>query len=324
MIERAHPHYDLPPALVAAAEEFDQWSRARLLVEQQESTPTEPLYHYTDETALRSILRVQRLWCFSHEQQKDKTEFEYALNVARMVLRRVQSEAECFARSLAKELLDMLSGRIRLSGPFEFYLFSLSKHRDHDQQWQEYGRHGTGVAIGLSHKLFQPDKDDLYEEANKNLHVGRVVYGDDAIYARHDLSIRACAEIAGRVGCANQRLIEAAGVRRYLGMMGQELLASQLIWNCLTAKEERFADEREVRGIIMNLKAKFDPWRRAHGGRYYVEHELPLKVPGSIVEILVGPEARNGMEDDVRTYLKAQEYPDGIPVQRSSAIVVPP
>jgi hypothetical protein len=36
--------------------------------------------------------------------------------------------------------------------------------------------------------------------------------------------------------------------------MAHELFASQLIWNCLTAKEERFADEREVRGIIMNVR----------------------------------------------------------------------
>jgi hypothetical protein len=69
----------------AAAEEFEAWSRARLSVEQRESTRTEPLYHYTDETALRSIPGKQRLWCFCHEQQKDETEFEYAFDVARKV-----------------------------------------------------------------------------------------------------------------------------------------------------------------------------------------------------------------------------------------------
>ncbi len=322
MTARAQHHYDLPPALMAAAEEFEAWSRARFLVEQHENTPTEPLHHYTDQIALRSILVTQRLWCFSHEQQKDETEFEYALDVARKVLRRLRSKAEFFMHSFAECVLDMLAAN-KLSGPFEFYLFSASQHRDHGPQWKEYGRDGTGFAIALSPTLFQPDKDDLYEEANKNLHVGRVVYGDEPTFARHNLSIRAAAEITSRVGRANINFVKATGVASYLAVMAHELLASQLIWNCVTAKDERFADEREVRGIIMNVKEKFDPWRRTHGGRNYVEHELPLKAPGSIVEIMVGPKAKTGAEDDVRAVLNTEGYPDGIRVCRSTAILPP-
>jgi hypothetical protein len=242
--------YDLPAALVSAAQEFDAWSRKRLLIEQSESTPNDPLYHYTDEAALLNILRTQRFWCFSHGQQKDNTEFEYALDIARDALRRVQSETGDFARALTRELLRNLSGGSKLSSPFEFYLASFSRHRDHGPQWKKYGKRGTGFAIGLSPSLFQPDKDYLYEEANKNLHVGRVIYGEDAIFERHDLVIRTCAEITDRIGRANQGLVEAVGTRAFVGMMGKELLASQMIWNCLTAKHACFADEREVRGII--------------------------------------------------------------------------
>jgi hypothetical protein len=100
--------------------------------------------------------------------------------------------------------------------------------------------------------------------------------------------------------------------------MAHELLASQLIWNCLTAKETRFEDEREFRGIIMNVKAKFDPWRRNFGGRDYVEHELPLKERGSVVEILVGSNTPPTAEVTLTQYLNAQGYPDGIPIRRSA------
>jgi hypothetical protein len=311
------PDSELHPSLMAAPREFDQWSRARMLFEQQESTPIEPLYHYTDVTALRSILASQRMWCFSHEHQADKAEFEYALAVAVRVLKKVTRSDDFFTQYFAECVLDMLQVN-KLSGPFEFYLFSVSRHRDHDPQWQAYGRGGTGCAIGLSPALFQPDKDDLYEEANKNLHIGRVVYGDAPTAARHELAVRAAAEITSRIGSANKDLVRAAGIANYLRVMAHELLASQLIWNCLTAKESRFEDEREVRGIIMNVKAKFDPWRRTHAGRTYVEHELPLKEPGSIVEILVGPNAAPTAEATVTTLLKAQGYPDGIPVPRSA------
>jgi hypothetical protein len=150
---------------------------------------------------------------------------------------------------------------------------------------------GTGYAIGLSPVLFQPDKDDLYEEANKNLHIGRVVYGDRATPERHELSVRAAADITSRVGWAHSRLARETGLATYLRVMAHELLASQMIWNCLTGKEAQFEDERQVRRIVMNVREKFDSWRRSHAGRHYVEHALPLQEPGSITEILVGPDA---------------------------------
>jgi hypothetical protein len=202
-----------------------------------------------------------------------------------------------------------------LSGPFDFYLFSLSRHRDHARQWTEYGNEGAGFAIGFGPGLLQPDKDDLYEEANKNLHIGRVIYGDAATAARHRDAIVRAAEITSRVGNAHVELVRSVKPTHYLAAMSRELLATQLIWNCLTAKDERFADEREVRGIIMNVKSKFDSYRRMHGGRSYVEHEMALKTPGSIAEILVGPRAPNDAEAMVQEVLRAEGYPE-IPVIR--------
>ena len=309
---------DLAPELMAAPREFDAWSRNQLLREQRASTPTGPLYHYTDDSGLRGILSRQHFWCFSHEQQKDKAEFEYALNSARRVIKELGTTDDFFTHHYCGCLDDMLEHN-KLSGPFEFYLFSVSRHRDHGPQWRDYGHGGQGYAIGLSPALFQPDKDDLYEEANKNLHIGRVVYGDAETDERHRLAVGHAAEIASRVGRANVEFVRQAPIHRYLQVMAHELLASQLIWNCLTAKESKYADEREVRGIVMNVKEKFDPWRRMHGGRNYIEHELPLKTPGSIVEVLVGPQASADSEEKVAAFLKAEGYPEGIPVRRSKA-----
>lgn len=310
----------LPPELQAAPRAFIEWSRWELLREQAASTPTEPLYHYTDETALRGILKTESFWCFSHLQQKDPAEFEYALRVAMDVLRRQSASDDFFKHHFAECVLDMLRVN-KLSGPFEFYLLSVSRHRDHGPQWAAYGHGGTGYTIGLSPALFQPDKDDLFEEANKNLHIGRVVYGGEATARRHKLSVRSAADITSRVGWNHSRLIRDTGIATYLRVMAHELLASQMIWNCLTAKETKFEDEREVRGIVMNVRAKFDPWRRTHSGRHYVEHALPLKQPGSITEILVGPDAPVDAEARVRAILKAEGYPDAIPVRRANAAI---
>jgi hypothetical protein len=56
MIESYENRIDhLPPELAAAGREFDAWSQEQLLAEQDDSTPKEPLYHYTDEAALKGI-----------------------------------------------------------------------------------------------------------------------------------------------------------------------------------------------------------------------------------------------------------------------------
>jgi hypothetical protein len=308
----------LPPALLEAPRQFGVWAQRQLLAEQHASTPTIPLYHYTREASFRGILSGEQFWCFSHQHQKDPNEFEYSLRVAREMIREVGASSDFFTRHFCACLDDLLETN-KLSGPFEFYLASFSRHRDHGPQWREYGDGGNGFAIGLAPLLFQPDVDVLFPEANKNLHIGRVVYGDADTSRRHREAIAEAAEITSRVGMANTELVRASGTSHYLVTIARELLAQQLIWNCLTAKERKFADEREVRGIIMNVKANFDPYRKTHDKRDYVEHKLDLKTPGAIAEILVGPLAPIGAEDMVRDLLRDLGYPPGIPVLRSTS-----
>ena len=73
---------NLPATLEVALKRFGEWSDAQLLREQADVTPTAPLYHYTGRAALEGILRNRHLWCFSHDQQDDKEEFQYALALA--------------------------------------------------------------------------------------------------------------------------------------------------------------------------------------------------------------------------------------------------
>jgi len=311
---------DLPPALLKAPKEFGDWAQRQLLAEQHASTPTVPLYHYTREPSFRGILSGEQFWCFSHQHQSDPNEFEYSFRVAREAIREVGACSDFFTHHFCGCLDDLLE-RHKLSGPFEFYLASFSRHRDHGPQWKEYGDGGKGFAIGLAPSLFQPDIDVLFPEANKNLHVGRVVYGDADTSARHREAIAKAAEITSRIGMANTELVRAVGPSHYLVTMARELLAQQLIWNCLTAKEHRYHDEREVRGIIMNVKAKFDPYRKTFNKRDYVEHALKLKAPGAIAEILVGPLAPRDAEDMVRGFLRDDGYPIGISVLRSTSTI---
>ncbi len=315
--------YGLPPELQIAPSEFEAWSQAQLLKEQDASMPNAPLYHYTGEEALKGILTHEKLWCFGHEYQTDREEFGYSMKIARQVIAEVGKSTDGPTKQFCDCLIDILDNN-SFSSTFEFYLFSLSRHEDDPQQWRDFGQQGRGFALGLSPTLFTPNEMKLKEQANENLFVGRVIYGDAATEARHRLVIEKAASITSGVVWANRSLVTTIGPNTYLTYlkaMVDEVIASQLIWNCLTSKRDDYANEREVRFIVMNVVASFDRFRKVFNGKTYVEAPLPLKAKGSIKQILVGTDAPIDAENMVLDLLKINGYPNDIPVRRSSAIV---
>jgi Protein of unknown function (DUF2971) len=313
--------YDyLPEPLREAPRAFDMWSKKQLLAEQDASTPDHPLYHYTDEQALKGILTNEKLWCFGHQYQKDVQEFQYSLDIARRVIREVGESDDRPTHWFCACLLDMLNNNSFID-TFEFYLFSLSRHADDAQQWQEYGDAGRGFAIGFAPTLFAPTQDVLSEQVTENLYVSRVLYGDELTTARHSCVVSEASRIASQVAWANRSMPGTVKLSDYFSAVAREVIGSQLIWNCLTAKREKFGNEREVRYMIMGIISKFDSHRKHFGGKAYVETPLRLKTAGSVAEILVGPRASDDAEAMVKTFLKSNGYPEVTPVRRSNAIL---
>lgn len=248
----------LPRPLREAPRAFDIWSQSQLLAEQNASTPNHPLYHYTDEKSLKGILENEKLWCFGHQYQKDVREFQYSLDIARRVIKEVGKSDDRPTRWFCDCLLDMLDNN-SFTDTFEFYLFSLSRHADDPQQWRDYGDFGRGFALGFAPKLFAPTQNSLSEQANENLYVGRVLYGDEDTAARHRSVVTEAAHIASRVARASRLTPYKVNPSDYFSAVAREVIASQLIWNCLTAKHENFSNEREVRYIIMGIISQFEP-----------------------------------------------------------------
>ena len=155
------------------------------------------------------------------------------------------------------------------------------------------------------------------------MHVGRVLYGHAATEARHRNVIENAAAITSKVAWTNRSLGNTVRPSDYFIAMAREVIATQLIWNCLTAKRDNFQSEREVRYIIMNVAARFDAHRKSFKNRPYVETPVPLKAAGNIMEILVGPRSPEGAEAIVRHFLQANDYQGDIPVSRSNAASEP-
>jgi hypothetical protein len=92
-----------------------------------------------------------------------------------------------------------------------------------------------------------------------------VIYGREATFARQREAVRKLKQIteqaANRAGSSLVRYYQQA----WFDNMVQEFIASQLIWNCLTAKSDSFQDERETRYIIMGERRLFDQCRHSRG-----------------------------------------------------------
>jgi Protein of unknown function (DUF2971) len=308
--------YNLPLPLEAAPQRFGEWSDAQLLREQDEVTPTIPLFHYTGREALEGILRNRYLWCFRHDEQDDEEEFQYSLGVARAELDRVTTHGEEFGKEFAACVTDLINQNV-LTDRFNFYLFSVSQNRDSELQWKEYGHYSTGFSIGFAPKLFLPDKLTLSPVANENAHVGRVVYGDSKTSYRHRKVIERVAEITHQVAAKNRRLLRRESVHvDYINAMAKEYIARQLIWRCLTAKRSRWEHQSEVRFVVMNQPKNFDGLEKAHGGRRYITYALPLADPDSIAEIMIGSAAPGDAETWLQQLLNDLGY-SGVPVTRS-------
>jgi hypothetical protein len=307
----------LPPQLMEAPDRFDAWSKRQLLIEQTAATPTQPLYHYTGEEALFGILRHQKPWFFSHALQSDPREFEYSLDRAMQVIRQVGRSGDFWTKHFCGCLEDMLVTN-GLATPFDFYLFSLSRHRDDPGQWRGYGKGGEGFAIGFSPLLLQPDINVLSANATENLHIGRVIYGDRDVDTRHRLVIKKAAVITSKIARRYPEWIRMVRPVPFLAAMSREVLASQVVWNCLTAKELKFQEEREVRGIVMGVRANFDAHRKLLGTRAYIEVPMALKSPGAVAEILVGPLAPPDAEAKITALLASEGYAYDIPIIRST------
>ena len=128
--------------------------------------PVRPPRHFitTGEDALKGIFAHEKLWCFGHQHQKDRKEFEYSLGIARRVVKKVGDCDDGPTQHFCACLIDVLNNN-SFTAIFEFYLFSLSRHEDDPQQWRDYGQQGQGFAIGFAPALFAPTEMTLKDQA---------------------------------------------------------------------------------------------------------------------------------------------------------------
>jgi hypothetical protein len=308
----------LPPVLQEAIEKFTAWAEQHLKIEQDATTITEPLYHYTNGRGLKGILESGCVWFTDYRHLNDPSELTHGIEMAHSVAQRLATGADGRVRLFLEDFADLFR-HDNFTNTLEFFIASFSRARDDLDQWRAYADNGRGFAVGFAPRMFrivEPLPDRLPE------FVGPVRYEIDEVCARHGAALEeAVAIFLGAVN-ANADLVrdKTVGIP-FMDQFVREVIAQPLIWNCLTSKHPAYKHEQEIRLIILGTPARLAPHvvTRLRGSEIvpYIAHPMPLREPHNIVEIVAGPAAPIDAERTVRTLLNSLGVDPNVEVGRS-------
>jgi len=309
----------LPMPLQEAIDKFVAWGVQRMQTEQDDTKITAPLYHYTDGRGLKGMLESGHVWFTDYRHMNDPSELTHGMDIACDVAQQLSTGADASVRSF----LELFAGLFRhhnFAGRLEFYIASFSRARDDLGQWRAYADNGRGFAVGFAPRLFdivKPRPGRLSE------FLGPVRYKVDEVQARHEEALGEAVEIFSDAVDANAGLVgNKAILDQFIDEFVREIIAQPLIWNCLTSKHPAYEHEQELRLMIMGAQKALAPHvtTRLRGSEIvpYIDHQMSLRKPHNIAEIVLGPAAHADAERTVRTMLRSLDLdPDIIEVGRS-------
>ena len=118
-------------------------------------------------------------------------------------------------------------------------------------QWKHYACGGKGFAIGFGPQLFGIE-DKPNRKPHENVFVSHVRYGDEAARLQHRPAVESAVRIVlDTAGHKAKAMSDANRGMPFFREMAEELLASELILNCLITKGCKWAPEHEVRQFIL-------------------------------------------------------------------------
>lgn len=262
------------------------------------------LFHYTDISAVKSILENRKLWLTDLRFMNDTEEMSHGVNYIQESIKSDWVQERLLGDKIS-EALEFVSSALgdHVDGYMDFnpmFVCSFSQAGDLLSQWRAYGSYsiefdGQEVKEWLSECTYDPGvKSAIVEEA----------------------TIEAVNEISGHLLSSADGFSPAAH-HEYLS----------LIKLAATFKHESFEEEKEVRMILEKMDCDY-PFRfRPRGGILIPYIEVPVSLK-SIVSIKVGPMrdqelAYKSMCMFVDEIMRLNEYKDirgdGIRVEKSAA-----
>ena len=126
--------------------------------------PTQPLFHYTTERALYSIIQSETFWFTSIYYMDDDAELSFGFGVSHDLLSAAMKREDVLTKRFLKLLVDDYKFET-IKAHFEFYSASFGQ-KDDAEQWRDYADGGFGVAIGLAPGFFASQTRKIHARRN--------------------------------------------------------------------------------------------------------------------------------------------------------------
>jgi hypothetical protein len=293
---------------------------AKLDSQQKADEVQQPLYHYTTDEGLKGIFETEQLWFTGYRFQNDPDEFLYGKQLA---LEALDTYAAAARNTFEKQLIESVRSILtsdQWDSALDVFLACFTRKRDDSKQWETYGDNGRGFAIGFAPQMFAIE-DPAFKTRIDKILCGPVVYDQEKALSRHKEAI----------GWALDEFLKAARLYPHLMMpptnkdafmkeMRMSLIAQPLIWYSLTAKKHDYHVEDEVRQVLLGAGDDLNPYiqTRDRGSEIvpYVAAPWRVREAGMVDEIIVGPAASLGAEEDVKAMLRSYGV-DGVKVTRA-------
>jgi hypothetical protein len=305
-----------------ASAELHAWLDAELEKESPSAEITQPIFHYTDAAGLNGIFETEQLWFTSIFHQNDPSEMRYGLGLAFEELRCLSQFRSMFPpkervaraiRTLCEDCESVLSNPISI----EFYVASFSEDQDELGQWRGYGDDGRGFATGFAPTLFKRKPD--YGHGPEALHVQRISYEEGHARAQIKPVISKAIEVITNFMTREHFVSteEEADLSKTIGIG----LATGIILTALSTKHRAYKAEKEWRLILSSTgpASANHICTRQRGSRLvpYIKLDMPIREPGNITKIVIGPAADGEAEHAVKTLLKRYNLASSVDVRRS-------
>lgn len=312
------------PPLDAALKEMTAWVRRRDHRTDRDAirSITRPLYHYTPSVIAPTILSTSqlRLTDYRDLKNRDEVEIEHGLSLAREVLIEIIDELRGTGRYsetaywFCLGLLERLRAT-KISEVFDCFVGCFTRHVDSEDHWKDFGKGGTGTAIGMKPSYFHAVKQKLPKNLANIILAQPVVYSRDEVIARHRAVIDKALELIGRPEVLAE--IDQLSRPMFLKEMAWRI-AGVFLLNAICTKRDGYQGEAEIRICVLNSIDRLTSYVRVEGGRRYIYTDLPSK--RMISDVIVGFHAAKPEVAKIRRALKQKGFPLS-KLSRSTVIV---
>lgn len=304
---------DLHPSLQAGIDEFAQWWHRQQTAADMSQKVRRPLYQYTDAAGLKGIIENQEVWFSSLFHLNDPSELRHGVDCAVEELRELRAVALQRGDNIIQTVCDQVERLVTHDPRSElgFFVASFSRASDDLGQWRGYADDGRGFAVGLAPRLFQINETVDSTTPESNVFVAPVNYGDKATRIKQRQAIETAFDIILRTihnpVCRRIILQDNNQGDRFIGEMCVQLLVP-LMWNSVTTKHSAYANEKEVRLIILGhlpLFSKIEIRTRKGELVPFIRSPMATQNKGNITRVVIGPAAGPTAEDGVNNLLWA-------------------